>query len=358
MKLNKTGELLKKLREQKGMTQDQLAKELFVDRTLVNKWEKGVTCIPSGHLKKISDIFDVSLEELISGELLTKDNYVQVSEAKYKIYENYLKNKKILKVLFIILIIILLLFFAYFFFTFYNSVSIYNIHVDSSEIELNDGVFIKTRDYLIFDFNINREDVKELTLYSNIYNKEQNILKTNNTDIYIKDYVDNQEYFDFDDINNIIKNLYLKVEYDDGKIIDIKLNINKMYSNKKIFVKAKKGAVPIDDSGTKEISNSVLREKYEEVYNKYPDSTKRIKVNNIDYEMVIFEKCITIYYIENHENYILSYKKFDFEYISKLKNGVDIYSDVIEKDKCKRNDCNDDINLLIKIMDYLLNNKK
>ncbi|MBO5475821.1 MAG: helix-turn-helix domain-containing protein [Bacilli bacterium] len=32
MKLNKTGELLKILREQKGMTQDELAKKLFVDR--------------------------------------------------------------------------------------------------------------------------------------------------------------------------------------------------------------------------------------------------------------------------------------------------------------------------------------
>ena len=31
MKLNKTGELLKKLRERKGMTQNELAKDLFVD---------------------------------------------------------------------------------------------------------------------------------------------------------------------------------------------------------------------------------------------------------------------------------------------------------------------------------------
>ena len=200
MKQDKTGELLKRLREDKKMTQDDLAKKLFIDRTLVNKWEKGVACIPSDHLKKISKIFDVSLEELIGGEVLTKDNVVQVNEVKYKLYEKYLKNKKRFKVVLITLIIIVLLFLAFFFFTFYNSVSIYNIHVDSSEIELNDGVFIKTNDYLIFDFNINREDVKELTLYSKMYYDEQLILKTTNTDIYIIDYVDNQEYFDFDKI--------------------------------------------------------------------------------------------------------------------------------------------------------------
>lgn len=52
MKKNKTGELIRKLREQYNMTQDDLAKNLFVDRTLVNKWERGATSIASEHLKK------------------------------------------------------------------------------------------------------------------------------------------------------------------------------------------------------------------------------------------------------------------------------------------------------------------
>lgn len=110
MNKNKTCELIRKLREQNNMTQDDLAKNLFVDRTLVNKWERGATSITSEHLRKIGRIFNVSLEELISGELLTKDNNSEVNEVKYKIYDNYLKNKKRFKFVLVTLIIILLLF--------------------------------------------------------------------------------------------------------------------------------------------------------------------------------------------------------------------------------------------------------
>ncbi len=358
MNKNKTGELIRKLREQYNMTQDDLAKNLFVDRTLVNKWERGATSIASEHLKKIGKIFNVSLEELISGELLSKDNKAEVNEVKYKIYDKYLKNIKRFKFVLVTLIIILLLFFAYFFFTFYNSVVIYNIHVDSKEIEVDDGVLIKTRDYLIFNLNINQESFKELILYSEIDYKEKNILRTNNNGIYIIDYIDNQEYFDFNKINDIINNLYLKIKLKNNKSIDAKINLTKMYSNNKIFFKARKGATPIVDLDSNETSSSILKEKYEEVYKKYSNSTKKITINNKDYEVFIFEGKLYIKYSENDSNYMLIYTKFDSEYIIKIKDDQEIYSDTIEKDKCKKNDCNDDINLLMEVIDNLLKNKK
>lgn len=59
------GEKLKHLRQQNGLTQEALADKLFVTRTAVSKWEtdKGLPSIDS--LKLISQLFGVSMDELI-----------------------------------------------------------------------------------------------------------------------------------------------------------------------------------------------------------------------------------------------------------------------------------------------------
>ena len=60
------GEKLKKLRNEKGLTQDELAERIFVTRTAISKWEndKGYPNIDS--LKQLSNLFEVSIDELIS----------------------------------------------------------------------------------------------------------------------------------------------------------------------------------------------------------------------------------------------------------------------------------------------------
>lgn len=62
------GETIKKLRTDNGLTQDELAKKIYVTRTAISKWEsdRGFPNIES--LKAISKYFSVSLDELLSGE--------------------------------------------------------------------------------------------------------------------------------------------------------------------------------------------------------------------------------------------------------------------------------------------------
>ena len=62
------GEIIKKLRTDKGLTQDELAEKIYVTRTAISKWEsdRGFPNIES--LKTISKYFSVSLDELLSGE--------------------------------------------------------------------------------------------------------------------------------------------------------------------------------------------------------------------------------------------------------------------------------------------------
>ena len=58
---------LQTLRRQKGLTQEELAKALFVSRTAVSKWESGRGFPNIESLKQIADFFDITVDELLSG---------------------------------------------------------------------------------------------------------------------------------------------------------------------------------------------------------------------------------------------------------------------------------------------------
>lgn len=59
---------IQKLRKERGLTQEQLANQLFVSRTAVSKWEtgRGVPSIES--LQMITKLYGITLDELLSTE--------------------------------------------------------------------------------------------------------------------------------------------------------------------------------------------------------------------------------------------------------------------------------------------------
>lgn len=58
-------EILKELREKKGITQEQLASALHLSKNAVSHYEKSVNSPSIETLEKIADIFDVSVDYLI-----------------------------------------------------------------------------------------------------------------------------------------------------------------------------------------------------------------------------------------------------------------------------------------------------
>lgn len=60
-------EKLQELRRQKGLTQEELAEQLFVSRTAVSKWESGRGYPNIDSLKAIAKFFSVTIDELLSG---------------------------------------------------------------------------------------------------------------------------------------------------------------------------------------------------------------------------------------------------------------------------------------------------
>ena len=65
MKLN---ENIKSLREKNNLTQQELADQLYVSRQTVCRWENASRCPDLVMAKKLANIFNVSLDELISDE--------------------------------------------------------------------------------------------------------------------------------------------------------------------------------------------------------------------------------------------------------------------------------------------------
>ena len=80
MNQEKIGKFILKLRKDKRMTQQELADKLNVTDRAVSHWENGRSIPDVALFKPICEIFDISVNELISGEKLTKDKLIKQSD--------------------------------------------------------------------------------------------------------------------------------------------------------------------------------------------------------------------------------------------------------------------------------------
>ena len=61
-------EKLKEARQKSGMTQDQVAEKIMVSRATVSHWENGKTLPDIVSLISLSDLYSISLDELVKGD--------------------------------------------------------------------------------------------------------------------------------------------------------------------------------------------------------------------------------------------------------------------------------------------------
>jgi transcriptional regulator with XRE-family HTH domain len=109
---------LYELRKQKGLSQEELANRLNVSRQTVSKWEVGESSPDMEKLVAISELFDISLDELVLDKAVKKEEaseQVVKSELHSDIKEHVLaednkkKAKKGLKIAGIVLGVLLLI---------------------------------------------------------------------------------------------------------------------------------------------------------------------------------------------------------------------------------------------------------
>lgn len=73
MDQKKTGALIRMLRQEKGLTQRQVAQALAVDHRAVSKWERGLGCPDVSLLGALAGTLGVSVDQLLLGELTAND---------------------------------------------------------------------------------------------------------------------------------------------------------------------------------------------------------------------------------------------------------------------------------------------
>lgn len=74
MNQKKTGQFLRLLRQEKGITQEQLSKILGVTNRSVSRWENGVNMPDFDLVMEITKYFDISIDEFLDGERKKADN--------------------------------------------------------------------------------------------------------------------------------------------------------------------------------------------------------------------------------------------------------------------------------------------
>ncbi|MCR4694164.1 MAG: helix-turn-helix domain-containing protein [Pseudobutyrivibrio sp.] len=115
----KVGNFLKVLRKEKGLTQEMLGAQIGVTNKTISRWENGNYLPPVECLKVLADFYDVSINEIISGQRLSieqlpaeADNNlkeaIEISENNFKKNEKYLTIAMVISTLIAIAIIYLL----------------------------------------------------------------------------------------------------------------------------------------------------------------------------------------------------------------------------------------------------------
>lgn len=114
----KIGKYIQKLRQEKNLTQNDLAKKLFISDKAISKWERGLCAPDISLLEKLAEILDTSVIELLKGERLNnstinkKDALNTINDIKEITTKSNIKkiNRIFMCILILLMLYILLLF--------------------------------------------------------------------------------------------------------------------------------------------------------------------------------------------------------------------------------------------------------
>lgn len=80
MDMQKVGTFLAELRKERNLTQDELGEKIGVTNKTVSRWENGNYLPPAEILQILSELYDVSINELLSGGRLDEKHYKENAE--------------------------------------------------------------------------------------------------------------------------------------------------------------------------------------------------------------------------------------------------------------------------------------
>ena len=209
----KVGKFIQQLRKEKNITQEQLAEKLFLNSRSISKWERGENLPDIENIKKLSEIFEVSQEEIMNGE--RKKTKKEIIKEKLK---SFLKKYKLIIIPFILINIILYILLAIFFINNYNKITIYDVRTEGEDFYVEGTITVGKKFTYI--------DLSNIKLP----------YETNIDEIYYIQY-----WLFSDEENSIVSGGYdVQDEKGNGVVFDIKegieySNVHNREENKKLF---------------------------------------------------------------------------------------------------------------------------
>lgn len=213
----KIGELIAKLRKEKGLTQQELGDKVNVGSRAVSKWECGTTIPDISIINELSEILGISSNELLAGKLKPKKEI----SSKPK-----LNNK--LKIFLFTFLIILIGTITTLIYNKNNENYTYNIvEVDHEKYQIEGHLTYKNQEITIYinEFTLNNNKLRQIE----IKNYQYNIILN---DEYLFGYGQNNndvsahKTYTMDDIENAIKNSYTKtIKTSKEKLLKQKISV-------------------------------------------------------------------------------------------------------------------------------------
>ena len=208
------GNLISKIRKEKGMTQRELAEKLNVTDRAVSKWERGLCCPDISLLKDLSKILGISISKLVCGEELSDESINKTIQfTKKNIKQRIIKYFNITLISIMIFLIIFIV------------LSIFKVEFR----------YHKKYKYTVdYEAMVKAEEDSNLKQYEEIKNNVDLIL--NNQGIYsdddyirITNYIDNikkvltlnekeyfkKQYYTYNDLKKLSENYNSHNNYDD-----------------------------------------------------------------------------------------------------------------------------------------------
>lgn len=301
----RTGELIRKLREEKGLSQRQLGNIVHVTRQAVSNWELGHALPESSVMLALSEFFGVSINELLGGKIkekVEKEN-TEIEEQKLEVAEvedikvekeeletialkwvdeynaKSRKLKKLSQVFIFSIFTFTIAFLVYYFITSYNSIKVYKIEGKGKDFFTYNGILVSTKQksYIrlgkLQSDNENLEIKKVKLYYFNEDGNQQVLYEDSISDILLTDYYGYSEYFPYKDLKYVINNLHIEIMYDNNKTETLKLKIEKDFSNNLLFYNKKNNIIDDKVKYTKiSTFTNIIVEKIKEKGKKESDS--------------------------------------------------------------------------------------
>lgn len=200
------GKFIANLRNEKNLTQEDLAEKLFIDKRKISRWECGTSVPDFDMLIKLSKILDVSLYELSICKRIENESIKRRIINKFKNAKDYKKHiiKNKIKSLLLLIFFIIFIITAIYTIKHNGTVFIYELNSLDNNYYI-EGSYIKTGEYKLFQIRkmgTNTQPQKNINsdCEYEIFNKDET-----NRSIYIinndnKSYYESTEEFELGDI--------------------------------------------------------------------------------------------------------------------------------------------------------------